>query len=125
MKVVCQVIGLLLLPILALAVLGVAAFIALGALLARWLPLSLFQASALAIAATAAVALVIQALMTMMHLQIDLGDEEDDFDWEPIEENDTPRTPAIASLPKVGRNDPCPCGSGKKFKYCCGKSSST
>ena len=21
----------------------------------------------------------------------------------------------------VGRNDPCPCGSGKKFKYCCGK----
>jgi preprotein translocase subunit SecA len=24
-------------------------------------------------------------------------------------------------LPKVGRNDPCPCGSGKKFKQCCGK----
>ena len=22
-------------------------------------------------------------------------------------------------LPKVGRNDPCPCGSGKKFKKCC------
>lgn len=22
--------------------------------------------------------------------------------------------------PKVGRNDPCPCGSGKKFKHCCG-----
>ena len=25
---------------------------------------------------------------------------------------------------KVGRNDSCPCGSGKKFKNCCGKSSS-
>jgi len=25
--------------------------------------------------------------------------------------------------PKVGRNDPCPCGSGKKYKKCCGKSS--
>jgi preprotein translocase subunit SecA len=24
---------------------------------------------------------------------------------------------------KVGRNDPCPCGSGKKFKNCCGRSS--
>jgi hypothetical protein len=24
--------------------------------------------------------------------------------------------------PRVGRNDPCPCGSGKKFKKCCGKS---
>ena len=23
--------------------------------------------------------------------------------------------------PKVGRNDPCPCGSGKKFKKCCGR----
>jgi uncharacterized protein YecA (UPF0149 family) len=22
--------------------------------------------------------------------------------------------------PKVGRNDPCPCGSGKKYKKCCG-----
>ena len=27
---------------------------------------------------------------------------------------------AIRSAPKVGRNDPCPCGSGKKFKKCCG-----
>jgi preprotein translocase subunit SecA len=25
--------------------------------------------------------------------------------------------------PKVGRNDPCPCGSGKKYKKCCGKDS--
>ena len=22
---------------------------------------------------------------------------------------------------KVGRNDPCPCGSGKKYKVCCGR----
>ncbi|MEY4386677.1 MAG: hypothetical protein RLY20_1960 [Verrucomicrobiota bacterium] len=27
----------------------------------------------------------------------------------------------IRSGPKVGRNDPCPCNSGKKFKQCCGK----
>ena len=25
------------------------------------------------------------------------------------------------SSPKIGRNDPCPCGSGKKYKQCCGK----
>ncbi len=24
-------------------------------------------------------------------------------------------------MPKVGRNEPCPCGSGKKFKNCCGR----
>ncbi|MBN2563806.1 MAG: SEC-C domain-containing protein [Phycisphaerae bacterium] len=23
--------------------------------------------------------------------------------------------------PKVGRNQPCPCGSGKKYKHCCGR----
>jgi preprotein translocase subunit SecA len=27
----------------------------------------------------------------------------------------------IRTGPKVGRNDPCPCGSGKKYKQCCGK----
>ena len=27
----------------------------------------------------------------------------------------------IRTQPKVGRNDPCPCGSGKKYKNCCGK----
>ena len=30
-------------------------------------------------------------------------------------------TQPIKSQPKVGRNDPCPCGSGKKYKNCCGK----
>ncbi len=27
----------------------------------------------------------------------------------------------IVKGPKVGRNDPCPCGSGKKYKKCCGR----
>ena len=31
-----------------------------------------------------------------------------------------PTGPAPAPRVKVGRNDPCPCGSGKKFKKCCG-----
>ncbi|HJT82659.1 MAG TPA: preprotein translocase subunit SecA [Chthoniobacterales bacterium] len=29
--------------------------------------------------------------------------------------------PVKRSLPKVGRNEPCPCGSGKKYKNCCGR----
>jgi preprotein translocase subunit SecA len=28
--------------------------------------------------------------------------------------------PAAATVPEVGRNDPCPCGSGKKYKKCHG-----
>jgi len=31
------------------------------------------------------------------------------------------RARPVRSGPKVGRNDPCPCGSGKKYKQCCGK----
>jgi SEC-C motif-containing protein len=27
----------------------------------------------------------------------------------------------VRSVPKVGRNDPCPCGSGKKYKHCHGR----
>ncbi|MDH5539087.1 MAG: SEC-C metal-binding domain-containing protein, partial [Rhizobacter sp.] len=27
----------------------------------------------------------------------------------------------VAQMPKVGRNEPCPCGSGKKFKHCHGR----
>ncbi|MGD8940449.1 MAG: SEC-C metal-binding domain-containing protein, partial [Gammaproteobacteria bacterium] len=27
--------------------------------------------------------------------------------------------PYLHNIPKVGRNDPCPCGSGKKYKKCC------
>lgn len=29
--------------------------------------------------------------------------------------------PFVRTTPKVGPNDPCPCGSGKKYKKCCGK----
>ena len=31
-----------------------------------------------------------------------------------------PPTPPAKPAPKAGRNDPCPCGSGKKYKRCCG-----
>jgi hypothetical protein len=46
----------------------------------------------------------------------DLEDAEDDFDDEPEEDYEDRPPPARQ---KVGRNDPCPCGSGKKFKKCC------
>jgi preprotein translocase subunit SecA len=39
---------------------------------------------------------------------------------EPVE-SERPQ-PYTRSSPKIGRNDPCPCGSGKKYKYCHGKS---
>jgi preprotein translocase subunit SecA len=32
-----------------------------------------------------------------------------------------PPQPVVRHQPKVGRNEPCPCGSGKKYKKCCGQ----
>ena len=32
-----------------------------------------------------------------------------------------PKTPYVKKEAEIGRNDPCPCGSGKKYKNCCGK----
>ena len=30
------------------------------------------------------------------------------------------KTPLVQATPKIGRNEPCPCNSGKKYKKCCG-----
>jgi SEC-C motif-containing protein len=32
-----------------------------------------------------------------------------------------PPKPVVRTGPKIGRNDPCPCNSGKKYKKCCGR----
>ena len=38
-----------------------------------------------------------------------------------VDNDTTNHEPVRNEGPKVGRNDPCPCGSGKKYKNCCGK----
>jgi preprotein translocase subunit SecA len=39
----------------------------------------------------------------------------------PIANSGEKSTGVVKKDKKVGRNDPCPCGSGKKYKQCCGK----
>ncbi|MGD2117775.1 MAG: YchJ family protein [Chromatiales bacterium] len=36
-------------------------------------------------------------------------------------DGDMPKPETVRHEAKVGRNDPCPCGSGKKYKKCCGR----
>ncbi|MCU7932485.1 MAG: SEC-C domain-containing protein [Candidatus Thiodiazotropha sp. (ex Codakia rugifera)] len=43
-----------------------------------------------------------------------------DGDWYFVDGQLVPPKPEMRKQPKVGRNEPCPCGSGKKFKKCCG-----
>jgi hypothetical protein len=52
-------------------------------------------------------------------------EEDADSDGDELEDEDAfPEAappPYVRATPKVGRNDPCPCGSGKKYKHCCMK----
>ncbi len=49
--------------------------------------------------------------------------EGNEDEWEEMDDGleDVPlvRLPITRAAPKIGRNDPCPCGSGKKYKKCC------
>lgn len=56
---------------------------------------------------------------------IEPDEPEDLTEWERLMNEQTPAF-KVSSLPgrpttKVGRNEPCPCGSGKKYKKCCGR----
>ena len=42
-------------------------------------------------------------------------------EWKFIDGDLVGETPVVREEPKIGRNDPCPCGSGKKYKKCCGR----
>ncbi len=46
-------------------------------------------------------------------------DFDDEFPWNFLPESQT--MPVMRRVQKIGRNEPCPCGSGKKYKKCCGR----
>ena len=53
---------------------------------------------------------------------VDMPVSEEETDAAPASnEVQLPRVTVRRETPKVGRNDPCPCGSGKKYKHCHGK----
>lgn len=62
-----------------------------------------------------------QDLVELLENGVDVVDdleETSDWMWEPPYES---QQPFVRQTPKIGRNDPCPCGSGKKYKKCCGR----
>jgi preprotein translocase subunit SecA len=69
-------------------------------------------------------------LRALCHLRIEKAPAEDEFKHEEQDTDlnyagagsaDAKKEPVRRKDEKVGRNDPCPCGSGKKYKKCCGK----
>jgi hypothetical protein len=110
------------------AVLGTLLFLGLGILLAWLSPLTLFQSIFVVIGSTIAVGLIvcIMALSGTRQSENDEYEDAGDEDWDFDEDEDDNDASAIETsatwghTPGVGRNAPCPCGSGKKFKKCCG-----
>ncbi len=51
----------------------------------------------------------------------DYAADENDYYTEPTEQTPQPKRAPVVAGPKIGRNDDCPCGSGKKYKNCHGK----
>ena len=67
------------------------------------------------------------AVKIMLHIRVDRehGAPKRERVAEPVTAthgDSGPKKPVTRSVEKVGRNDPCPCGSGKKYKKCCGAS---
>ncbi|HET7267718.1 MAG TPA: preprotein translocase subunit SecA [Oleiagrimonas sp.] len=63
-----------------------------------------------------------QAMAKRMQFQHADASAMDEGDAEEMpEEVVTPTHPVTREGPKIGRNDPCPCGSGKKYKHCHGR----
>jgi HEAT repeat protein len=51
----------------------------------------------------------------------DNRDEDEGFGHTPYPGPYEPMEPYRRPTPKIGRNEPCPCGSGRKYKKCCGR----
>ncbi|CCO22777.1 preprotein translocase subunit SecA [Maridesulfovibrio hydrothermalis] len=69
-------------------------------------------------------------IRALCHLRIETEVRDDEFqhkeqqkelEYSDNEEAQSKKKPKRRSEPKIGRNAPCPCGSGKKYKKCCGK----
>lgn len=63
---------------------------------------------------------IMRDLRKAFHLSGEEAEDEALPEGDEAEES-VPLNPMPAAQRKVGRNDPCPCGSGKKYKKCCGK----
>ena len=63
-----------------------------------------------------------ETVKALMHVRIEQKVEREQVAKETgTNKDDSANAPVQRKTEKVGRNDPCPCGSGKKYKYCCGK----
>jgi hypothetical protein len=138
---------LLLLLLVLAAIVSTFLLLGVGYILSIIVPLSLFESAVLAIGSSFVLAFTIAAVSIgtqfsrhgfflprdNVHSEFD-EDDEDGFDEDGFDEEDEgedyeeykgeyvlDRQRVSRKAVKIGRNAPCPCGSGLKYKRCCGK----
>jgi preprotein translocase subunit SecA len=60
---------------------------------------------------------IFRELVLKYNERVDIFADSEDSDYPDY----TPNIPVKEHQRKIGRNEPCPCGSGKKYKKCCGR----
>ena len=120
-----------------LCTVSVSVFVFSGYVLTQFIDLTMFEATIVCIGASFVAGFLIALFkisdfLTKFPKKLSddyLDDDDDDYDEdeypdEEEKEKETVRTRRnrfkVVSSDKVGRNAPCPCGSGKKYKNCCG-----
>jgi len=129
---------LLLLALLLAILTSTCIFLAVGYVLSRMFPLSLLEGALLAVGASFvfvfSISVIAMSVQISRHaeplLREDAEGEFDDDLEDECDEDDNDEDDAenlygehdiASSTVKIGRNSPCPCGSGRKYKLCCGK----
>ncbi len=122
---------------LALMTVSVPLFLGGGYLLTLMLDFTLFQATLICSSSSFVLTFFIVIFFSLDHFitdqkkttitrryDYDDDDDEDDDDDDDDEDDPPIRRPRrrfrVVRSQKIGRNAPCPCGSGKKYKNCCG-----
>lgn len=107
-------------------------FVGVGYLFSIILPLSIFENAVLAIGSTFVLVFSVVAIAIVKQISryglfnprnhLDEEFEEDEYEEDEYEDDDALDSQLVAkNAVKIGRNEPCPCGSGLKYKRCCGK----
>ena len=114
----------LVIVVLALVVVAIisAAVLLVGRILTQFFEVRVFEAALIVLGVAACAVFAFIQSTRGQHVLGPVHDWEEDEDWDDYDdEEDFEDEEDDVIIPPHSRNDPCPCGSGKKYKYCHGK----
>jgi len=112
----------LFIALLIVTFIGGAGVLLIGRILAQLFQVSAFEASLIALGVAASAVFAFYQITRAQHVLEPVRDDwDEDEDWDDYDDEEFEDEEDDVIIPPHSRNDPCPCGSGKKYKYCHGK----